>query len=53
MELVLLFSAVLVFRSMWNIMDSIPFLNEIDSNIIMLFLGIILSVYATSGLSAK
>jgi hypothetical protein len=51
LELVLIFSGVLVFRSLWTLMDDIPVLNETGVHIILLVLGVILSVFAFRGIS--
>jgi len=46
LELVLIFSGVFVFRSLWTLMDSISLLNEIYVHIIFLIVGIFLSIVA-------
>ena len=46
LELVLIFSGVFVFRSLWTLMDSISLLNEIYVHIIFLIVGIFLSILA-------
>lgn len=45
-ELILIFAAVLVFRSLWTIMDRIQFFNETYVHIILLVVGIVLSIFA-------
>ena len=52
-ELILLFSGVLVFRSLWTLMDAVPFLNEPTTHTYLLILGLILSFFAIHGLSNK
>jgi len=51
LELILIFSAVLVFRSLWAIMDRISFFNEISIHIILLVIGIVLSIFAVHQLT--
>jgi hypothetical protein len=51
LELILIFSAVLVFRSLWTIMDSIELLNETYVHIILLIVGILLSIFAVNKLN--
>ena len=46
LELILIFSAVFVFRSLWTIMDSIQLFNETYVLIILLIVGTILSIFA-------
>jgi len=51
LELILIFSAVLVFRSLWTIMDRIQLLNETYALIILLIVGTILSIFAVHELT--
>ena len=46
LELVLIFSGVFVFRSLWTLMDSISLLNEIYVHIALLIVGTFLSIVA-------
>jgi len=45
-ELILIFAAVLVFRSLWTIMDRIQLFNETYIHILLLIVGSGLSIYA-------
>lgn len=51
LELILIFSGVLVFRSLWTIMDSIQLLNEIYVHIILLIVGVVLSIFTVNKLT--
>jgi len=53
LELVLVFSGVLIFRSLWTIMDSIPIFNETYMHLTFLVAGVVLSIFAVHGLSGK
>lgn len=50
-ELILLFSGVLFFRSLWTLMDSISIFNGTSSHIVLLVIGTILTVFAINRLT--
>ena len=45
-EIVLILSSVLVFRSMWTLMDRMDILNQDTSLVLMMIAGLVLSVLA-------
>ena len=45
-ELILVFSSVLVFRSLWTLLDKIDFFNRVYIHILLLVVGIFLTIYA-------
>ncbi len=51
LELILIFSGVLVFRSFWTIMDRVQLLNETYVLVILLMVGTILSIFAVHKLT--
>lgn len=46
LELILLFSGVFVFRSLWTLMDKVDFLNQVWVHLVLLIVGTILSIFA-------
>ncbi|MBI2662883.1 hypothetical protein HYX11_05490 [Candidatus Woesearchaeota archaeon] len=51
LELLLIVSGVLVFRSLWYLMDIIPIFNQVYVHVILLVMGIIFSIYAVNKLT--
>ena len=51
LELILIVSGVLVFRSFWHLMDIIPIFNRVYVHVILLIIGIIFSMYAVNKLT--
>ena len=51
LEVILIFSTVLVFRSLWTIMDRIQLLNETYAHIILSIVGILLSIFVVHKLT--
>ncbi len=50
-ELVLILSTVLVFRSLWELMDLVPLLNENYMHMVMLVVGIVLTIFTVNKLT--
>jgi hypothetical protein len=50
-ELILIFSGVFVFRSLWTIMDKTQLFNKAYMHILLLVIGIILSILAVHNLA--
>ena len=46
LEVILIFSTVLVFRSLWEMMDKVSLFNETYVHLILLLIGSLLSVAA-------
>ncbi len=45
-ELIIIFSSVLIFRSLWTLMDKIELLNNSYIHLILLIIGVALFVWA-------
>ncbi|MDD5417676.1 MAG: hypothetical protein PHW96_02190 [Candidatus Nanoarchaeia archaeon] len=45
-EIVLVFASVLIFRSLWSLMDMIPVLKEWSTHITLLIAGTVITVIA-------
>ncbi|MBM3228668.1 hypothetical protein FJZ20_02185 [Candidatus Pacearchaeota archaeon] len=46
LEIILILFSVLIFRSLWNLMDLVAFFNTTGFHLVALVLGIILSIFA-------
>ncbi|MDG6221071.1 MAG: hypothetical protein QCI38_06440 [Candidatus Thermoplasmatota archaeon] len=52
-ELILVLASVLVFRSLWMLMDRVELLNDSTMLVLMLFMGVALSIPALYKLTHK
>lgn len=53
LEIMLVFASVLVFRSLWSLMDKVPLLNQTITHFILLIIGFTISIYTIHKLIHK